>query len=218
MSLFRLLKIVVSGPSGVGKTALIRSVTGEPYDPEMQSTIAVDFKVFDLLTDRGTQIKCQIWDTAGQERFHAMTKKYYRGAHVILFVYDVTDMDSFSQMIDFFANAEWKKQQGDTQYHSEIFQHTCAYLVGNKSDLLHDRVVSKENGQALAKEYDLIYAETSALTGDHVFKTFQEAASLMEEYDLQLGDASNSIFSPPKTMTLSLNASNSNQKKCCLLQ
>jgi small GTP-binding protein len=195
----KLLKIVMSGPAGVGKTALIRTATGETYDPSLQSTIAVDFKIFDIFTDRGTCVKCQIWDTAGQERFFAVTKKYYRGAHIILFVYDVGDTESFSKMTDYFQNAEWLKASGEDEYRSALYEHTCAYLIANKCDYQeNDRTVDTETGRALAKEFNLIYGETSAKTGHNVWKIFQEAASVMEEYDYKLGKVNDTIFTLPE--------------------
>ena len=35
------------------------------------------------------------WDTAGQERFRTISSTYYRGAHGIIIVYDITNIESF---------------------------------------------------------------------------------------------------------------------------
>jgi len=64
-----------------------------------------------------------IWDTAGQERFKSITKAYYRGAHAVLFVYDVNNRESFDN-ID-----KWLK---DKQENSNIDDNQLMYLVANK--------------------------------------------------------------------------------------
>jgi GTPase SAR1 family protein len=47
------------------------------------------------LTVEGNVVKLQIWDTAGQERFRTITGAYYKGAHAIMVVYDITRKESF---------------------------------------------------------------------------------------------------------------------------
>ena len=78
----------------------------------------------------GKTIKLQIWDTAGQERFRTITSSYYRGAHGIIVVYDVTDTDSFDNV---------------KQWLHEIDRCACEnvnkLLVGNKSDLTTKKAV-----------------------------------------------------------------------------
>jgi small GTP-binding protein len=74
--------------------------------------------------------KCLQWDTAGQERFRTITSSYYRGAHGIIIVYDITDRESFDNV---------------KQWLNEIDRYACEnvnkLLVGNKSDLDSKRQV-----------------------------------------------------------------------------
>ena len=81
----------------MGKSCLLLRFADHTYTESYISTIGVDFKIRTIDLD-GKVIKLQIWDTAGQERFRTITSSYYRGAHGIIVVYDVTDRDSFSNV------------------------------------------------------------------------------------------------------------------------
>lgn len=114
----------------------------------------------------GKTIKLQIWDTAGQERFRTITSSYYRGAHGIIVVYDVTDNESFNNV---------------KQWLHEIDRYACEnvnkLLVGNKSDLSSKRVVSTEQGKEFADSLGIEFLETSAKTSDNVEQAFLTMAS-----------------------------------------
>ncbi|PWS22812.1 hypothetical protein DKP78_16425, partial [Enterococcus faecium] len=84
-----LFKLLLIGDSGVGKSCLLLRFADDSYLDSYISTIGVDFKIRTVEQD-GKTIKLQIWDTAGQERFRTITSSYYRGAHGIIIVYDVT--------------------------------------------------------------------------------------------------------------------------------
>ena len=71
--------------------------TDDSFDDHIQSTIGVDFKVKHI-DMQGKRVKLTIWDTAGQERFRTLTSSYYRGAHGVVLVYDVTRTDSFENL------------------------------------------------------------------------------------------------------------------------
>jgi Ras-related protein Rab-1A len=78
------------GNSAVGKSCLLVRFADNIFNESFLPTIGVDFKIrtFEL---NGKKVKLQIWDTAGQERFKTITASYYKGAHGIILVYDITD-------------------------------------------------------------------------------------------------------------------------------
>ena len=92
-----LFKLLIIGDSGVGKSCLLLRFAEGTYTDSYISTIGVDFKIHTVNLD-GKVVKLQIWDTAGQERFRTITSSYYRGAHGIIVVYDVTDQETFSEL------------------------------------------------------------------------------------------------------------------------
>merc|ERR1711966_349389 len=90
-----LFKLLLIGDSGVGKSCLLLRFADDKWTDSYISTIGVDFKIRTIELD-GKTIKLQIWDTAGQERFRTISSTYYRGAHGIIVVYDITDNESFN--------------------------------------------------------------------------------------------------------------------------
>ncbi|KAL0454497.1 UNVERIFIED_CONTAM: Ras-related protein RABD1 [Sesamum latifolium] len=101
------------------------------------------------------------WDTAGQERFRTITSSYYRGAHGIIIVYDVTEMESFNNV---------------KQWLSEIDRYAndsvCKLLVGNKCDLVESKVVDTATAKAFADELGIPFLETSAKDAINVEQAF----------------------------------------------
>merc|ERR1712154_634475 len=130
----------------------------------MGTTIGVDFRFKNLPVDKKT-IKLQLWDTAGQERFRTITSAYYRGADGILLVYDITDKQSFTNINTWIRSIE---QNADDSI-SKI-------IIGNKCDLLEDRVVISEHGKILANQFNVPFYETSAKNDINVQKVFIDVA------------------------------------------
>lgn len=130
-----LFKLLLIGDSGVGKSCLLLRFADDTYTESFISTIGVDFKIRTIDLE-GKTVKLQIWDTAGQERFRTITSSYYRGAHGIIVVYDITDAESFSNV------RMWLKEV--ERYGSEG---VCKLLVGNKSDLANRRAVEYASGK-----------------------------------------------------------------------
>ena len=92
-----ILKILLIGDAGVGKSSLLLRFTDDSFEEHMPSTIGVDFKVRSV-RKRNQALKLTIWDTAGQERFRTLTSSYYRGCHGIVLVFDVNDRATFDAL------------------------------------------------------------------------------------------------------------------------
>ncbi|KXN72065.1 ras-domain-containing protein [Conidiobolus coronatus NRRL 28638] len=145
-----LIKLLLIGDSGVGKSCVLLRFSDDSFTPSFITTIGIDFKIRTIDLD-GKRIKLQIWDTAGQERFRTITTAYYRGAMGILLVFDVTDERSFNNIRNWIRNIE--------QHASE---NVNRILIGNKCDMTDKKVITTEQGQALAEEFGIKYVETSA--------------------------------------------------------
>ena len=154
------LQLLMIGDSGVGKTCLLLRYANDSFSPTFITTIGIDFKIKNVDID-GKRIKLQIWDTAGQERFRTITTSYFRGAQGILLVYDVTDRRSFESI------RNWVSQ---IQQHADV--HVNKILVGNKCDMLDEKVVSTEEGQKLSKEFGIDFFECSAKNNINVEQAF----------------------------------------------
>jgi len=155
-----LIKLLLIGDSGVGKSCLLLRFSDDSFTPSFITTIGIDFKIRTIELD-GKRIKLQIWDTAGQERFRTITTVYYRGAMGILLVYDVTDERSFSNIRNWFSNIEQHASEGVNKI-----------LIGNKCDMPDKKVISKDQGQALADEFGIKFLETSAKSNIGVEEAF----------------------------------------------
>jgi len=160
-----LFKLLLIGDSGVGKSCLLLRFADDTYTDSYISTIGVDFKIRTVDLDTKT-IKLQIWDTAGQERFRTITSSYYRGAHGIIIVYDITDKESFDNVRQWLFEID--------RYASE---NVCKLLVGNKSDLANKRAVEFEAAKSFADELNIPFLETSAKNATNVEQAFLTMAA-----------------------------------------
>ncbi|XP_030073890.1 ras-related protein Rab-1B-like [Microcaecilia unicolor] len=161
-----LFKLLLIGDSGVGKSCLLlRFAVRRHYTESYISTIGVDFKIRTIELD-GKTIKLQIWDTAGQERFRTITSSYYRGAHGIIVVYDVTDQESYNNVRQWLQEIE--------RYASE---NVNKLLVGNKCDLTNKKVVDYSTAKEFADSLGIPFLETSAKTTTNVEQSFLTMAA-----------------------------------------
>jgi len=155
-----LIKLLLIGDSGVGKSCLLLRFCEDSFTPSFITTIGIDFKIRTVEID-GKKIKLQIWDTAGQERFRTITTAYYRGAMGILLVYDVTDEKSFMSIRNWIANVDQFAQESVNRI-----------LIGNKCDMTTKKVIDYAAGKTLADEFGIRFLETSAKNSTNVDEAF----------------------------------------------
>uniref|UniRef100_A0A3B5Q9W0 small monomeric GTPase n=1 Tax=Xiphophorus maculatus TaxID=8083 RepID=A0A3B5Q9W0_XIPMA len=148
-------KVMLVGDSGVGKTCLlVRFKDGAFLAGSFISTVGIDFRN-KVLTIDGVKVKLQIWDTAGQERFRSVTHAYYRDAHALLLLYDVTNRSSFDNI-----------QAWLTEIHEYAQQDVVLMLLGNK-------------------EFGVPFMETSARSGLNVELAFTAVAKELKHRSMK---------------------------------
>ena len=152
-------KLLLMGDSQVGKTSLLLNYTEHIFPEEHIATIGVEYKDKYIIKDN-YNIRLQIWDTAGQERFRSITKSIYRNANGVLFVYDITNKESFANI------KNWIK---DLQ---NVGNDIKGIIVGNKIDLDPERIIDKKDLEEMANKYQMPFIETSAKQNTFVNDAF----------------------------------------------
>ena len=158
-------KILILGEVAVGKTSFLYRYVEEYFPEEYIATIGVDFKT-KKIKKNDTQIELQIWDTCGQERFRSLTKSFLNGADGIIFMYDISNKDSFTNI---------KRWINETENLSDEFK---KIIVGNKKDL-PTRAVSIETVNKLYNNKNITGMEASAKTGENVKEVFDSLINLI---------------------------------------
>ncbi|KAI3996242.1 hypothetical protein MKX01_026710 [Papaver californicum] len=170
MSLVRrrtLLKVIVLGDSGVGKTSLMNQYVHKKFSQQYKATIGADFVTKEVQLDDRI-VTLQIWDTAGQERFQSLGVAFYRGADCCVLVYDVNVQKSFDNLNNW--REEFLKQASPANPDKFPF-----ILLGNKVDIDggNSRVVSEKKAKEWSSSRgDIPYFETSAKEDQNVDVAF----------------------------------------------
>ncbi|XP_074317499.1 ras-related protein RABG3c [Silene latifolia] len=163
-----LLKVIILGDSGVGKTSLMNQFVNHKFSNQYKATIGADFLTKEVQID-DRLFTLQIWDTAGQERFQSLGVAFYRGADCCVLVHDVNVMKSFDNL------NRWREEflLQASPHDPENFPFV---VLGNKVDVDggNSRVVSAKKAKAwCASKGNIPYFETSAKDGVNVEAAFQ---------------------------------------------
>ncbi|KAL4367331.1 hypothetical protein GQ457_05G008770 [Hibiscus cannabinus] len=180
-----LLKVIVLGDGGVGKTSLMNQYVYNKFNPLYKATIGADFVTKELQID-DKLVTLQIWDTAGQERFQSLGSAFYRGADCCVLVFDVNIQRSFEMLSNW--HEEFLKQADPSNPESFPF-----VVIGNKIDLDCRMVPEEKARDWCASRGNIPYFETSAKEGynvDEAFLCVAKTAVASErdcEHDIYIG-------------------------------
>ena len=148
------LKVVLLGQAGCGKTCLITKFTTGVFDSETQTSISAQFTSKTIeFKDFHQTIKFDIWDTAGQEKYKSLAKIFYKDAKVICLCYDIANKSSFTELKEY-----WYENQTKLNVDGEPIY----AIVANKYDLYDIQQVKDEEGKEFAKQINAIFHQTSA--------------------------------------------------------
>ncbi len=158
-------KVVLLGSAFTGKSSMTHRLVYNKFSHQTEATVGASFfkKVINI---DGTDIALNLWDSSGSMKFSSLLPMYVKGAHVILFVYDITKLESFNRINTILLDVKRNINIEDI----------IMVLVGNKSDLVK-RIVIYEEAKTYAKQNNMLFFECSACTGDNIIELFTEIAN-----------------------------------------
>ena len=220
MSEPEVIKVVLLGESGVGKTSIISQYTTKKFNARCATSVSAQFttKIIEF-PEFEKSLKFDIWDTVGQEKYRSLTKIFYRDAKVIVFVYDITKEVTFKALKDY-----WYKEACNSTEGKPIFA-----LVANKTDLYLDQQINNKDGKEFAEEMNAIFQTTSAMKDTGINTLFENIGKkiLIPDYDYRNSDNSlekdysKKIQQEKKDKKIKLEKKNTgdiiqaNKKACC---
>ncbi|GAA5926256.1 Rab family GTPase YPT7 [Sporobolomyces koalae] len=177
-----LLKVIILGDSGVGKTSLMNQYVNKRFSNQYKATIGADFLTKEVVVD-DRLVTMQLWDTAGQERFQSLGVAFYRGADVCVLVYDVNSSKSFETLDSWRDEFLIQASPRDPENFPFV-------VIGNKIDVEDSkRMVSQKRAMTWCQSKGNIpYFETSAKEATNVEQGFQAACAnaLQQEAEADL--------------------------------
>jgi len=175
------IKMVVVGDSGVGKSCLLLRFCDDQFSASFTATVGIDFKIRTVTLAGGRRVRLQIWDTAGQDRFRAITSAYYRGAQAVLLVFAIDARESFASLPAWLAEVR-----------AAVSSTTHIALVANKCDALDAQTVSHVSARSWAAAQGggqgMRYYEVSAKSGQGVSECFIDMAERIPPAADAIGD------------------------------
>ena len=188
--------VIILGESQVGKSSMISSLQGEPFEDYSLSTTGIDF-FNDTAEFDGVKYKFKIFDTAGQERFKSISGSTIKVADGFLVVFAANNINSFEQVKYWIHTIEEQIN----------LENKPIIIVANKIDL--EREVLHDEGLKYTKSNNLKYYETSAKTGYNIKEVFHELYS--DIYNLK----KNSLNTSDNNINIKVKKKNDGKSRFC---
>ena len=164
-------KVVLLGESGVGKTCIMNQLMLGEFDENILLTSSAQFHRKNFKFPGNKSITLDIWDTAGQENFRSINKLYYKKAKAVVLVYDITRIDSFNEVKNYWCG----------QIKENAPKDVIIAVAANKCDLYERRQVSDDDGEKFAKSIGAFFASTSAKNDSGITNLFENIAQKLLE-------------------------------------
>ncbi|MHA2391938.1 MAG: Rab family GTPase [Promethearchaeota archaeon] len=156
-------KITVLGEAAVGKTSLLNRFCEGTFQEDYKPTLGANIIRKDVNIEENTNVRLIMWDLAGQEKYNVIRSMYFQGCEGALLVYDITRYNTFESV-----KSRWLRD-----FKKFIKKEGVYVLIGNKTDLIDDRVVPTEKGKNLAENIKAShFIETSAKLGENIEEAF----------------------------------------------
>ena len=193
-------KVIFLGEAGVGKTNLINIIMGIQFNEEEAATASASFST-KKISVRGKDYTIKLWDTIGQEKFRTLTKLFYTNAKIAIFVYDITQKDTFEEIKNY-----WVKDVEE-----KLGKDIIKGIVANKIDLFLNEQVTQEEGEEYAESTDALFITTSAKTeGPAKFEDF-----LIKLYEKYLSGNKEKNNNKSVILRKKKNVHNNKKRECC---
>jgi small GTP-binding protein len=174
-------------------------------------------KIVDTIRRDDISYYISIWDTSGQEKFSKITTAYFRNITACILVFDITNYTSFTSVKLWYRDLLNRVNDSDRCNFPMV-------LVGNKSDLAHERMVSLTECNRLADALGCSYIECSAKTNHNVTSIFSELVKnivfkinhelIVPSHKNGINIVHNEIELFPKEV---FDIDNTNEQKCCII-
>ena len=191
---YNLIKLILVGDTGTGKTNLISVATGNEFNSGIFTTTSCSY-IQKIIKINQKEYKVNLWDTIGQEKYRSLTKIFIKDSNIVIFTYDITKRDTFTSL------PYWKNVI------EEILGNDITLgVVGNKIDLYLEEKVKEQEGKKYADSIGALFKLTSAKNNPKEFSNFIEI--LLDKYLKE-----HKIH--PRRDTIGIKKANEKEKKGC---